>query len=290
MHIHCVVVIRIEHLENPTMFKLFLVYIVVRHAAGAYGGSHRCDGMAQELNYCTNECCGSCPDSCVDLLCLCGRGCCGKDGPCEFCGGETLTSQPTTPVYCYNNNDCQSGFCDRLIWKCSPFGFPTEHGSIDPTEGELFTPTDWEDELFTPTEDELFMPNEGVPTFTTHASPSFHLTTVKVVFIAVGCLFLFVPIVVIAFILDVKRRRAAISRRALVPGIASSIVRVPQPNSAQNHVPTSTEVAVQNPNHYPEISLGPSTLHREPPPPYTPHARPSTPPPPYEALVNSGAV
>ena len=124
-------------------------------------------------------------------------------------------------------------------YKCSSSGSPTEHGSVETTTEAA--------------EDVLLATARS-------SSASFHLTTVKLVLIAVGCLFLLVSVVIIAFILDVKRhsRQHSRSKQVLLPEtvIASSTKSVPQSNSAQNHVSSSTEFAVKNPNQYPEMSLG----------------------------------
>ena len=260
------------------MFKLFLVYIIVHHMAVAYGGPSSCSSIDYynrklKLEICAIECCGrSCSNECRDLFCKCHIGCCNNYDPCEICYQPTV--QPTDPSYCFNDADCIiSGFCDLENFKCSSSDSPTEHGSVETTT-----------KVIEPAEDVEFQPTLRLATRS--SSASFHLTTVKIVLIVVGCLFLLVPVIIIAFILDVKRRHANSTSRqaALLPetviASSTSTERVPQLNSAENRVSTSTEFAVQNPNQYPEMSLAPSTFHRGPPPPYTPHARPSTPPTP----------
>ena len=268
------------------MFKLFLVYVIVQHVTVADGGSSLCisgNYYVEKLEICAIECCGSsCSDECRYLFCLCNIGCCNSE-PCEICYLPRV--QPTTPSYqsyCFSDDDCRTGFCDRQSYKCFSSGSPTEHGSVE-TSFETSVETTIE-----PAEDELFVTTRS-------SSASFHLTTVKIVLIAVGCLFLIVPVVIIAFILDVRRRHAN-SRQALLPetviasSTSTSTERVPQLNSAEDNILPSTEFAVQNPNQHPEMSLAPSTFHRGPPPPYTPHARPSTPPPSYEAPVRGHAA
>ena len=280
------------------MFKLFLVYVIVHHVAVAYRGSSLCNSRNyydQKLEICALECCGrSCPDECRHLFCLCNIGCCNNDS-CKICYLPIVH-----PSICFKDEDCPSGSCDQHSYKCSSSGYPIEprieHGSvettIEPAEDELFTtPVQFSIPKFTlPTRSwSLTLPNRS-------SSASFHLTTVKIVLIAVGCLFLIVPVVIIAFILDVRRRHAN-SRQALLPetviasSTSTSTERVPQLNSAEDNILPSTEFAVQNPNQHPEMSLAPSTFHRGPPPPYTPHARPSTPPPSYdEASVRGHAA
>ena len=182
--------------ENPTMFKLFLVYIIVHHVAVGYGGSSLCNSgnyYDQKLEICATECCGrSCPDECRYLFCLCNIGCCNND-PCKICYQPTV--QPMTPSYCSIDEDCAPGFCDQQSYKCSRTVSPTGHGSVETT--------------VEPAEDELFV------TFRS-SSASFHLTTVKIVLIFVGCLFLLVSVVIIAFILNFKRRHSW-SKQALLP-------------------------------------------------------------------------
>ena len=119
---------------NPAMFKLFLVYVIVHHVAVAYRGSSLCNSRNyydQKLEICALECCGrSCPDECRHLFCLCNIGCCNNDS-CEICYQPTV--QPTTPSYCFIDEDCAPGFCDQQSYKCSSSGFPTEHGSVETT-------------------------------------------------------------------------------------------------------------------------------------------------------------